>query len=131
MSSSKQIDQLCIELVNEDSLKRRAAAIKLGRIRDEKAIPNLILCIQNDDDYLTRVSALQSLLWIAHPSIIDPIIDLVINDNNDLVRKTAIEALGNMKVNKSLPMLKSLQDNSSTSKNLLEIIKTTIEKLEN
>tara|TARA_B100000287_G_scaffold20875_1_gene20753 strand:- start:2191 stop:2586 length:396 start_codon:yes stop_codon:yes gene_type:complete len=130
MSSSKKIDQLSIELVNEDPLKRRAAAIKLGRIRDEKAIPNLILCIQNDEDHLTRVSALQSLLWIAHPSIIDPIIDLVINDNNDLVRKTAIEALGNMKVEKSLPMLKSLINDSSTSKDMLEIIKITIEKLE-
>ncbi|MHA2249074.1 MAG: HEAT repeat domain-containing protein [Candidatus Kariarchaeaceae archaeon] len=76
---------------------RKAAAMRLGRMRDPKSIPALIDAMKNDEYALTRVFAIQSLVWIADRSVIRHLIDVALTDASNLVRKTAIEALASFK----------------------------------
>lgn len=108
---------------------RRAAAVKLGRIRVREVIPDLIETIKNDKDRLVRTSALQSLLWIADDTIIVPIEQVILTDPDDLVKKTAINILGSMKSKHSLIMLKSLAQDNSTSLEVKEAIRNAIKQI--
>ena len=113
MSREKKIEEVVEELKYGHPETRKAAAIKLGRIRDERVIPYLIQAIKEDDYSWTRISAIQSLSWIADPSIIDPLIDAALHDKDTLVRKTAIEALGNLKNEAAIEPLNQIVNDPS------------------
>ena len=70
-TTSEEIDDIIEELKWGHPETRKKAAIKLGRIRDKRVIPHLIKTLESDEYPYTRVSAIQSLLWIADPSIIE------------------------------------------------------------
>ncbi|MHA2502712.1 MAG: HEAT repeat domain-containing protein [Candidatus Kariarchaeaceae archaeon] len=114
MSSEDRISEVVDELKYGHPETRKAAAIKLGRIRDHKVIPHLIKAVKNDDYSWTRISAIQSLAWIADSSIISTLIEAALHDSDTLVRKTAIEALGNLKDESALdPLISIVNDPTS------------------
>jgi HEAT repeat protein len=53
--------------------------------------------MQKDEYPWTRVSAIQSLTWIADPVIIKPLMETALKDSDKLVRRTAIESIGSLK----------------------------------
>lgn len=130
---TKEIEDLVEELKWGHPETRKKAAIKLGRIRDERVIPHLVNTLENDEYSYARVSAIQSLLWIADQSIIDVIIKIAELDKDDLVRKTAIEALGSLKIKSVLPRLERIlkeEENDEIRQfthNAIQVIKGTID----
>ncbi|MHA2028167.1 MAG: HEAT repeat domain-containing protein [Candidatus Kariarchaeaceae archaeon] len=104
----KEISGLVEDLKWGHPERRKKAAIKLGRIRDVGVIPHLINTLENDDYVFARVSALQSLLWIADKSAIASIIKIAETDPDLLVKKTAIEALGVLKIKNAIPNLERI-----------------------
>lgn len=123
---TKEIDDLVDELEFGHPETRKKAAIKLGRIRDKRVIPHLVKTLEKDEYSYARVSAIQSLLWIADQSIIDVILKIAEVDDDDLVRKTAIEALGSLKIKSVLPRLEKILQND----NNIEIKKITSNAIE-
>ncbi|MHA2253491.1 MAG: HEAT repeat domain-containing protein [Candidatus Kariarchaeaceae archaeon] len=111
MATQKEIDDVVDELNYGHPETRKAAAIKLGRIRDIQVIPHLIKAMQKDEYPWTRVSAIQSLTWIADRSIIEPLMNTALNDKDKLVRRTAIESLGSFKDPKALDVLNQIVEN--------------------
>ncbi len=113
MTTQKEIDDVVDELKYGHPETRKAAAIKLGRIRDEQVIPHLIKAIKKDEYPWTRVSAIQSLTWIADPMIIDALLDAAVNDIDTLVRRTAIESLGSFKERRALKIFEKIVNEDS------------------
>ncbi len=97
MSENDGIEEAVNKLKFGTPEARKAAAMRLGRIRDPKSVPALIDAMKHDEFPLTRVFAIQSLTWIADRSVIRHIIDIALSDPSVLVRKTAIEALASFK----------------------------------
>ena len=114
MSTIKEkIEEVVDELKWGHPETRKAAAIKLGRIRHTEVIPYLLEAIAKDDYMWTRISAIQSLGWIADPVVIKNLILCVEKDTEDLVRKTAIITLGAFKDERALPSLEKIVNNRS------------------
>ena len=105
--TTKEIDALVDELQWGHPETRKKAAIKLGRIRDKRVIPHLIKAVESDEYVYARVSAIQSLLWIADQSIINSLLRIVEQDQDKLVRRTAIEGLSSLKSRSVLSRLES------------------------
>jgi len=135
-ASTNEIDGLVDELKWGHPETRKKAAIKLGRIRDKRVIPHLVHTLENDKYSYARVSAIQSLLWIADQSIIEVIVKIAEIDRDDLVRKTAIEALGSLKIKSVLPRLEMILNNEQNGEirkitsNAIEVIKGKIDTWE-
>jgi HEAT repeat protein len=70
---------------------RYIAALALGKIGHEEAVPNLLLALRGDDVWV-RVAATSALIKIGLPSVVG-LIDAV-GDENKLVRRAAAKALG-------------------------------------
>lgn len=130
MGSDNKISEVVDELKYGHPETRKAAAIKLGRIRDERVIPHLIKAIKQDDYAWTRISAIQSLTWIADPSIIDPLIDAALHDENSLVRKTAIESLGNLKDDRALDPLNDIVNNKNNPEDVKKAASVAIQVIQ-
>jgi len=130
MGSKKKIAEVIDELKYGHPETRKAAAIKLGRIRDERVVPHLIKAIKEDDYAWTRISAIQSLSWIGDPSIIDPLIDAALHDSDELVRKTAIEALGNIKNEKALEPLTQIVNDKKNSDSVINAASIAIQVIQ-
>ncbi|MCY3413305.1 MAG: HEAT repeat domain-containing protein [Candidatus Heimdallarchaeota archaeon] len=117
MTEKKLIKEQIAEVVDElrygHPETRKAAAIKLGRIRNIEVIPYLIEAIQQDSYSFTRVSAIQSLGWIADLSAVEALIQAVDTDKDKLVRKTAINTLGAFKDRRALPVLEKVVNNGA------------------
>ena len=111
----EQINEVVDELRYGHPETRKAAAIKLGRIRDLAVIPFLIEAIKKDNYSFTRVAAIQSLGWIANPLAIDAFIYAIENDKEDLVRKTAITTLGSFRDKKGIMCLEKVVNNGAES----------------
>lgn len=68
------------------------ACQRLGRIRREECVEPLLFAL-NDDYYLTRMAAIQSLSWIGDPRMIEPLINILLHDTDPRVRFQAAESL--------------------------------------
>ena len=126
---SEEIEEVVDELLWGHPETRKAAAIKLGRIRDKEVIPHLIKAMLEDEYMYTRVSAIQSLSWIADPVIVEPLIKVIIKDNEELVRKTAINTLGGLRDKKALDQLNNIVNSSGESDDLRNSASLAIEKI--
>ena len=91
-----EIKEVADELKYGHPETRKAAALRLGRIRDERVIPHLVKAMLNDSYSWTRISAIQSLNWIADQSVVGDLIKVALDDDDQLVRKTAIDTLGRL-----------------------------------
>ncbi len=126
---SDEIEDVADELKYGHPETRKAAAIKLGRIRDTEVIPHLIEAMLKDEYMFTRVSAIQSLSWIADPIIVEPLIEVIKNDKEELVRKTAISTLSGLKDPKALDILMRIVNDSNESDELRNLASIAIEKI--
>lgn len=84
-------DLITILNVDKNANVRASAAKALGIFQYEKAIPNLIKAL-NDDEWVA-FSALEALALMKDESSIEPIASLL-NSNSETLRYNAIEALG-------------------------------------
>ena len=128
VSTQNEIKELVDDLKWGHPETRKKAAVKLGRIRDISVIPHLINAMKTDEYVYTRVSAIQSLLWIADHSIIEALISVALNDKEKLVKLTAIEGLGSMKNKDALMALNAIY-NSETNPEIREATKKAIDNI--
>lgn len=108
LSNNNNIELAIEELQTGNRETRKSAAMRLGRIRDNRSIPFLLKAIHEDSYPLTRVFAIQSLTWIANRSVIKDLISIIRGDQDDLVRITAIEAIVGFKAIEALELLYEL-----------------------
>lgn len=77
---------------NEDINVRRTAAGAIASYNDGKKSIEALTSALNEDDYLLKVRALESLGRIGNKEIAQSVMPLL-NDKNELVRRTAIQTL--------------------------------------
>ncbi len=90
-------EDLIAKLKSPNPEERRKAAFALGRVRVKEAIDPLLEIVKNDDYYLAKVAAIQSLTWIADPVVIPTFVDMLSNETEPLVLSTLVESLGQFK----------------------------------
>ncbi|MCH8907660.1 MAG: HEAT repeat domain-containing protein [Candidatus Heimdallarchaeota archaeon] len=88
---------------------RKAAAMRLGRIRDTKSVEALIMAAQTDENPITRIFAIQSLLWIGDDRAIEFLVNISLDDKDKSVRIAAIQAFAPFKDSRILKVLEQLQ----------------------
>ncbi len=123
---SKEIDKAVNRLKFGTPEARKAAAMRLGRLRDPKSVPALIDAMKNDEYAMTRVFAIQALTWIAERSVIKHIIEIALNDKSNLVKKTAIESLGSFKDTMALKPLYRIV-NSDKNREIVRVASLAIQ----
>jgi len=110
--------------------ERKAAAIKLGRIRDPRSVEALIMSAQTDTDKFTRIFSIQSLMWIGDDRAITALIDKGFNDKEKSVRISAIQAFATFKDSRIMKALEEMEKSldsdirESASQTLRIIIKS-------
>lgn len=129
-STKDEIAEVVDELKYGHPETRKKAAIKLGRIRDKTVIPHLIKAMLHDSYKWTRISAIQSLTWIADQRIIEPLIQVAKDDTDDLVRKTAIEALGNFRNEEAISHLEIIVNDRSNSEEIRKAASIAIQVIQ-
>lgn len=129
--STGKLEDIIDDLLYGHPETRKKAAVKLGRIRDPKGIPHLIHTITHDEYSWARISAIQSLTWIADPSVVEPLMAVASNDRDPLVREYAIEAIGNLRDIRGLDVLQSISQEKGISAQLREKIANAITKIQN
>ncbi len=127
--SVDEVSELIDELKYGHPETRKKAAMRLGRIREERVIPHLINAALKDDYSWTRISAIQSLQWIADKNTIDIFLQIAKSDPDELVRKTAIEALSAFKDEKYIDELTNMLNDPMLSDNLRNIIQDAIKNI--
>jgi HEAT repeat protein len=130
MSVEDNISNVVDELKYGHPETRKAAAIRLGRIRDKRVIPYLVNAMLTDTYLWTRISAIQSLTWIADQSIIEDVISVAKNDTEELVRRTAIETLGAFKNNMALDPLYDIIKDEGCPSELVRVASIAVEKIQ-
>lgn len=90
-----EIDEIKNNIVAEDSVKRKQAAIDLKNIDRDIAIPLLII-LANDPVDFVREQSIRSLGNYNQDSVIRVIIN-ALTDDSEMVRNAAIWILGNLK----------------------------------
>ncbi|RMG42374.1 MAG: HEAT repeat domain-containing protein [Methanobacteriota archaeon] len=88
----EEIQELFNDIKSGNSSAKIRACQRLGRIRRDECVEPLIYAL-NDDYYLTRMVAIQSLSWIGDPRMIEPIINVFTSDPDPRVRFQAAEVL--------------------------------------
>ncbi len=100
------------QLKSPNPEERRKAALALGRVRVKEAIEPLLQVVRKDSYNMARVAAIQSLTWIADPSVIPVFIDVMKEEEDLLVLRTLISALGSFKNTMAImPLLEILGTN--------------------
>jgi hypothetical protein len=99
---------------------RKAAAVKLARSGDERAIRPLIVALKDDGDWEVRATVAEALVVTGDDRAVDPLIG-ALKDPHWYVRKKAAEALGSIGdarvVDPSItskavePLIEALKDN--------------------
>ena len=116
VGDSRAVEPLIKALGDSDHYVREHAARNLGcdyhsslGCDSSKTIPPLIAILE-DDDAFVRVEAARSLGENPQPSSREPLEGLARNDERWEVRHAAVEALGRVSREESIPVLESLLD---------------------
>ena len=80
-----------VENSQEDLIVRGRAALMLGKLKDDRAVPHLIRALEAPG-FLTPYNAAQALGKIGDPRAIDALLSFAGN-SNDKTRAAAVEAL--------------------------------------
>lgn len=92
-SSSEGFIRLVEVLQSGASFKVRAtAAVALGRMGDQRAIPVLAAVVDDDDNYAVRAAAVTALGRMNDPGAVAPLMD-ALDDADEYVRNEAADAL--------------------------------------
>jgi len=94
------MDGLIAALKDPSENVRHAAAESLGKLRDHRAIPPLIECL--DSDFWTQYPAVVALGEIGDPAAIEPLTALL---EDDMLRQVVIRSLGSIGDPAALPVL--------------------------
>lgn len=87
--------ELMLQWLHSDNKQEQIFAVRaFCEIVDPRAIPTLIQFLHNSCPLL-RVAAAYALGRNTHPSVVEPLIDVLYNDWNGYVRKGVVWALGN------------------------------------
>ncbi len=120
-------EALIKQLKSPSPEERRKAALALGRVRVKEAIEPLLQVVRYDSYTMARVAAIQSLTWIADPSVIPVFIDVMKEESDLLVLRTLISALGSFKNTIAImPLLEILGTNREPA-----VVEATTEALYN
>ncbi len=108
ISEEKELEKLIEDLKNSDVEGRINAAKALGKLKDPKAIDQLIQAF-NDINKFVRLSALESLVEIGEPAV--PALINALRDTNLYVRQYSVEVLGRIKDQRAVdPLINALKD---------------------
>jgi aminopeptidase N len=120
-----------VDIDSHNDVIRTAAFHSLRHIKDERAIPIAIRFVRDrsQPEYI-RANALSILKEIGtgHEEVETVLIE-IIKDSNNFIKKKAIDILGLFKTEKSLHVLKKLQD-SALPDDVRRRLKISIEKIE-
>jgi HEAT repeat protein len=109
---SDHVERLIDMLAQDTVTMQGAAAEALGWLRDERAVPMLLLTL-NDDDANVREIALEALGRIGHPAALDALMGALHDDSSEWLRRAAAQALGDLGDPRAMPALTAaLQDDS-------------------
>ncbi len=120
-----------VAVESHNDVIRTAAFHSLGQIRDDRAIP-IALKFANDRNQSSavRLNSLSMIreLGIGHNEVESSMIDLLADDNN-FIKKKAIDILGSFKTEQSLNALKKLQE-ATLPDDVRRRLRISIEKIE-
>lgn len=109
----RAFESLIKALDNEDDEVRRLAAESLGLFDCEKAIPLLVSALKSRDATVRRFAA-DALGRIRSKKALQPLIDVLVFDNNGSVREEAARALGKIKSRRAVePLIDALMDQNN------------------
>lgn len=92
-ASAETVERLARLLTGSESFKVRAtAAVALGRLEDERALPSLLYALDSDPHFAVRAAAASALARLGHTSAIPALLQRL-EDPDPLVRAQAEEAL--------------------------------------
>jgi HEAT repeat protein len=97
--NSKVVDTLISGISDRELLTREAAIRSLGRIGDSKAVPQLLGLLE-DPSTAVRLSAIKALEEIGDPRAIPHLERVSQSDDDAVVKKEALMALGNFHGNR-------------------------------
>ncbi|HEX9974355.1 MAG TPA: HEAT repeat domain-containing protein, partial [bacterium] len=120
-----------VDVESHNDVIRTAAFHSLGQIRDDQAIPiALKFAIDRNQSSALRLNALSMVreLGIGHDEVESSMIDLLADDNN-FIKKKAIDILGSFKTEQSLNALKQLQE-ATLPDDVRRRLRISIEKIE-
>ncbi len=123
----EEIKELFNDIKTGNSSAKVRACQRLGRIRREECVEPLLYAL-NDDYYLTRMVAIQSLSWIGDPRMIPSLIELFLHDPDPRVRFQAAEVLAPL-INEHpeiKPAFEEALSNGIDSKEMHDLIKTVL-----
>ena len=122
-------EELIEALKSPDWRIRRAAATKLGEMKERSAVEPLISCLGEDDDWLVRTSAAKALTMIEDPRAMGPLIE-ALEDKNDTVRRLAIVGLRTVGDTSCIPALEELARTDPRNSNAAKLAIEAIRKRE-
>lgn len=88
----EEVSRLIYELQEGQENQRRNAAIRLGRVRDDRVVQPLINALL-DKSEMVQVSAIQSLSWIQDSQMVEPLMERARTTTEKLVLNHALEVL--------------------------------------
>jgi HEAT repeat protein len=100
-NNSRVVDTLINGLQNKDEIlgTREAVIQSLGKIGDPKAVPYLIISL-DDRSFAIRISAIKSLGEIRDPRAVLPLKHIIDNDDDPYIKNEALSSLKNIPVQK-------------------------------
>jgi HEAT repeat protein len=108
---AEHVERLIDMLAQDTVIMQGAAAEALGWLRDERAVPMLLLTL-NDDDANVREIALEALGRIGHPAALEALME-ALHDESEWLRRAAAQALGDLGDPRAMHALTAaLQDDS-------------------
>lgn len=108
--SERAFESLISALDNEDDEVRRLAAGSLNLFDCEKAIPSLVSALKSRDATVRRFAA-DTLGQIKSKEALQPLIDVLVFDNDGSVKEEAAKALGKIKSSQAIePLIDALMD---------------------
>ena len=109
MNDQTNVDALIEQLKNDEAETRRAAARKLRKIRDIRAVEPLVAALR-DEDELVRLSVAKTLGIIGDAHAVEPLIAML-RDEDIRMRYVAASALGKIGDSRAIePLADALQD---------------------
>jgi len=110
MAAGADLKELTGRLSSKDPAERRSAAASLGDIDSKDSAMQLIKAL-DDQDFLVRMAAVDSLRKLNYPESVDALCRVLEKDKNSQVRHNSVLALQQLKDPKSIPsLIKALND---------------------
>lgn len=111
-ASQGDVESLASALRSPDLFIRGRAVIKLGALKNPRAVDPLVEVLRTDQDWGIRENAVKALASIKDASAVDPLIAALRDPHKD-VRMNAVLALGGLGDKRAIPALQDLERRDS------------------